>query len=90
MEQLGNFIMENSSNQKCNDIMGSYIGGSDCINWMEDYDSCLVFLVGVFHIISKFNYFSAYKVFIYSILIALLENLIPTLLRDPVVTILII
>ena len=29
MELLGNIIMENSSNQKCNVVMGYYVGGSD-------------------------------------------------------------
>ena len=39
MELLGNFILENSSNPKCNVVMGSsYVVGSDCISLMGEDD----------------------------------------------------
>ena len=41
MELLGNIILDNFSNQKCNGVMGYCVGGSDCSSLMDEYDEYL-------------------------------------------------
>ena len=41
MELLGNVILENSSNQKCNIVMVSYVGVSDCSSLIVKDDESL-------------------------------------------------